>query len=521
MKSTIIRISTGFIFAIVLVAFSGMVFAASSQPKYGGTLKIIVNGDVTSMGYIPDQISPWDYYQRTPAIETLVRYDVKKQEVVPFLAKAILQDPKANTITFNLRKGVKFHDGTVLDAKAVEWNLEEIRKSGNLGASWLSASSIEVKDDYTVVVHFHTWDNTFLRNMAWDSGMVSPTAFKKNGLDWARQHAVGTGPFKQVSFQRDVKKVFERFDGYWQKGKPYLDRIEIKVIKDPTVQIAAFLRGEGDMIENVNAKYVHSLEGKPNVLLIKDKILGNLWSLAANSANPDTPFANLKVRQAMSYAIDSKAIAKFLLYGQARAVNQLVVPEAWSYNPEVKGYPYNPEKAKALLKEAGYPNGFSTTLYFSSDSMVAKVFTAVQGYLAAVGIKAQPEMLNTGKYGEMYYATGWSSGIFAPDMLAYPEIGIMTRYFFEASSPLGLPKSLVHPEDLEAVLKRFVSTPDFETQKKLAKKVQYLLTDKYCLYTPLIIMPGVTAKYAYVKSANPRIVGPRSVYSFADEWIDK
>jgi ABC-type transport system substrate-binding protein len=515
------RILTGFVFAIVLLAFSGMVFAASGQPKYGGTLKIIVNSELTAMGYVPDQISPWDYYQRTPVIETLVRYDVKKQEVVPFLAEAIEQNPEAMTITFKLRKGVKFHDGTILDAEAVKWNLEEVRKSANLGASWLDASSIEVKNDHTVVVHFHTWDNTFLRNMAWDAGMVSPTAFKKNGVDWTRQNAVGTGPFKQISFQRDVKKVFERFEDYWQKGKPYLDRIEMSIIEDPTVQVASFLRGESDIIETVDPKNARTLESKPDVVLIKDKILGNTWSLAPNSVNPDSPFANLKVRQAMSYAIDRKALAEYVLYGYAKPANQLVVAGSWSYNPDVKGYPYNPEKAKTLLKEAGYPNGFSTTLYFSSNSLVVKVFTAVQGYLADVGINANAEMLNPGKYGEMYYATGWQNGIFAADMLTYPEIGIMTRYFFEAASPLGLPRSIIHPKDLEVVLKQFVATPEFKTQKELAKKAQYLLTDKYCVSTPLIMMPGTTAKYTFVKSENPHIVGPRSVYTFADEWIDK
>jgi len=513
------RILTGFVFAIVLVAFSGMVFAASGQPKYGGTLKMIIGGELTSMGYIPDQISPFDYWERVPVIETLVRYDEKLQKAVPFLAEAVEENPEAMTITFRLRKGVKFHDGTIMDAEAVKWNLEEVRKSANLGASWLGASSIEVKDDYTLVVHFHTWDNTFLRNMTWDAGMVSPTAFKKNGIDWVRQNAVGTGPFKQVSFKRDVKKVFERFDDYWQKGKPYLDRIEISIIADPTVEIASFLSGENNMIRTVDPKNARTLENKPNVVLVKDKIQGEIFGLVGDSGNPKSPFANLKVRQAMSYAVDKQALKEYVLYGYASPVNQLNMPEAWSYNPEVKGYPYNPEKAKALLKEAGYPNGFSTTLYTRSDSMWVKLYTAVQGYLAEAGIQAKLEMLNSGKYSEMFFATGWQDGIFGINFLSYPEIGIMTRFFFEAASPLGMPKSMTHPEDLEAVFKQFTTTTDFATQKALAHKAQYLMIDMHCVFTPLLVKQNVLAKYAWVKTENPQ--SHAAIYTYADYWIDK
>jgi hypothetical protein len=107
-------------------------------------------------------------------------------------------------------------------------------------------------------------------------------------------------------------------------------------------------------------------------------------------------------------------------------------------------------------------------------------------------------------------------------MLTYPEIGIMTRYFFEADSVLGMPRSILHPEDLEKVLEQFVATPDFETQKTLGRKAQYLLADKYCSYTPLVITDKITAKYTKVKSEFPYTTGAAvGVWTFADPWMDK
>jgi ABC-type transport system substrate-binding protein len=508
--------------AIVLVAFSGMVFAESGKPKYGGTLKIIVYAEGLSMGYTVEQLAPEDWYQRTPAFEPLVRYDQEKQQPVPFLAESVQQDPEAMTITFKVRKGIKFHDGTTLDAEAVKWNFEQLRESPGLGASWLGASSIEATDDYTVVVHFHSWDNTFLRNMCWDSCMMSPTAFKEKGLEWVRDNAVGTGPFKQVSFQRDVKKVYERFDGYWQKGKPYLDRIEMTVIADPTVGLASFLRQEHDLITNLSCKNAKALEGKPDIVISKEEVWGSLWMLVGDSVNPDSPFANLKVRQAMSYAIDRKAIVDSMLYGYAEPAQQLSRSNAWSYNPDMEGYPYNPEKAKALLKEAGYPDGFTTTLWTRSDDLIVKMFTAVQAYLADVGIKANLEVLHPGKYAEIYIGTGWRDGMLAANSPIYPEIGIQTRYYFEAGSPLGIAKTVMHPEDLEKLLKQFTRASDFETQKKLGWKAQSGLIQKYCIATPVVILDDIAAKYSWVKSESPYTTGAAlGVTTFADAWIDK
>ena len=215
--------------------------------------------------------------------------------------------------------------------------------------------------------------------------MVSPTSLKTLGND-AMTHPVGTGPFSFVSYQPDTSIKFQKFDGYWQKGKPYLDGIEFDFIADPVTALASFEAGEAQAIENLGPKDVSDLiaTGKYNVTLSPAYVA----ALAGDSAHSDSPYANISVRRAISYAIDNQAIAKTLGFGLIPSTNQLQPPDGLAYNPKVVGYPYNPDKAKQLLSEAGYPNGLQTKITFTSGATNQDLFTAVQSYLQAVGIKA-------------------------------------------------------------------------------------------------------------------------------------
>jgi peptide/nickel transport system substrate-binding protein len=501
-----------------------------SGPQYGGTLRIICGAELTSIGWPSDQIAPEDYYQRVPAIETLVRFDEDLGVPVPFLAESVVEDPEALTITFHLRQGVKFHDGTELDADACIWNFEQLWASANLSASWIWASDIEKVDDYTVRVNFVEWDNTYLVNMCYDSAMISPAAFEEHGLDWVRDNAVGTGPFKQVSFQRDVQKVFERFDDYWQEGKPYLDKIEINIIADPTVQVASFLSGDNDMITYLNPTDAKNLEDQPGVVLTQGNIMGDTFSLVGDSAHPDSPFADLRVRQAVSYAVNREAIAEFIYYGYAAPTCQMVGPACWAYSPDVVGYPYDPDKAIALLAEAAAdgvftPNaqgGFDTTLWCRSDKVTRDMYTAVQGYLADVGIIADLQAINPGQYGEMYFATGWSDGLFGADMLIGWGIGVHANYFFSVYSPLGMPQSITHPEEVDEGIWLATNASDFETTKAQSWNLEYLLIDKYCVYTPILAAYSIAAKTDKVHGDQSSVVGASGFpWTFADAWLEE
>ena len=328
---------------------------------------------------------------------------------MPWLANEWKNDATAKTITVTLKKGIKFHDGTVFDANAVKFNWDQaiLQKRAELA----NLKSVDVVDDNTVRANLAQWDNTIVKSLLISYGrMCSPTAFQKNGgEEWALTHPVGTGPFKFVSFQRDVKIEYEKNPDYWQAGKPYLDGIQIIMYADPTTRLLSLRGGELDMAEIYpqDVKEIQAL-GKFTILKLNSGIGSALTSLMADSGHADSPFSKLQVRQAMSYAVNTKAIVDSIYYGQYLTTNQWGMPGSPVFNPNVKGYPYDPAKAKQLLADAGYPNGFKYKYMFQSE--YANEATAVQGFLKAVGIDVDLEPITQGRWSTAAQQ-GWNGAI--------------------------------------------------------------------------------------------------------------
>jgi len=168
----------------------------------------------------------------------------------------------------------------------------------------------------------------------------------------AKYHPVGTGPFKFVSFQRDVNLKYVRWDGYWQAGKPYLDGVEFVYIADPMVMMASFKAGEGNVLLSVEPKDAQSLESTGKYAI--SKCLSGMQGLVGDGSHPESPFANLKVRQAIEFAVNREPVCKAVGAGYFEATDQSCAKSNWGYNPTPSPYKYDPAKAKTLLTEAGY-----------------------------------------------------------------------------------------------------------------------------------------------------------------------
>jgi peptide/nickel transport system substrate-binding protein len=356
--------------------------AAVSGPQYGGILKVLggAGGANVNFGWPPEgirQVLP----SGLPAIETLIREDVNLK-LQPFLATAWQVAPDKSSITFNLRQGVKFHDGTDFNADAVKFNLDaEMEAKQPAAQDW---KSVDVIDNYTVRINLSHWDNSILSGLAWmpTGMMVSPTAIKTHGKDWAKTHPVGTGPFKFVSWTPDVSLEYTKFEDYWQKDKPYLDGIKFISTANPQAALLAFQAGEGDLITSFDAKIMGDLKAMgAEMIYMPDGAI----CLHPDDANADSPFSNVKVRQALEYAIDREAIGKTLGYGFFNAAYQWARPGAVGYIPDLDVRKYDPAKAKQLLAEAGYPNGFKCQL---GTNIYPNHSQAIQGYLKEVGIDA-------------------------------------------------------------------------------------------------------------------------------------
>jgi peptide/nickel transport system substrate-binding protein len=487
--------------------------AKAEKPKYGGTLRISDISDGASLGY-PAKILRTDANrQGGTAIETLLRYD-SSVKLVPWLATNYKENAKDKNIVLTLRKGVKFHDGTDFNGEAVKWNLEQFIAAKSPSAK--NIASIDVVDQDTVRINLSEWDSTTISNFAAQMGMmISPTACKKNGPEWAAAHPVGTGPFEFVSWEKDTATTFKKFNGYWQKGKPYLDGVKWTNIADPLTREMALKSGELDVAIILDSQNIKKLE---NDGFVNSRIgQSGASTLVPDSKNPNSPWSKLKVRQAAQYAIDTEAIARDVWKGEAQPGKQWVYKGHWGYNPAVKGYPYNPAKARQLLTEAGYPNGFKTKLTYQKGFYELGVIAA-QGYLKAVGIDMELDGTQPGRWNTLAMGGNWDGLIFGsasgdPELLALMDVrmsGIGNWY-----------KSTEFPADYTAVIKKAIAAPDFKTKQKLVWDVQKLMVDKYCISIMLWCMMSPATEAPYVKNSNFFRLSHNGLWTPEEVWLAK
>ncbi len=370
----------------------------------GGVLKCIRSRFPKVIGYAPE-MSPVDSIFLLPVAERLVDWD-EKGNFVPTLAESWETDPQNKTVTWHVRRGVRFHDGTPFDAEAVRWNMQLSLDGGRL-PDGKSVKSLEVLDEYTLRMNLTEYTNTAVLNYG-SGGMLSPTAFKAGGgKEWARTHAVGTGPFKLVDFKRDTSIKYERNNDYWRKGFPLLDGIEIRFVPDPMTASMMLQSKQADVcLDGLSVKNVLDLQQKGLKVIWGP---GMVWSILPNSKDPKSPYAHMLVREAIEYALDRPAIAKMLGFGKYEALTQIAPSASPAYVPGYDPRPYNPEKAKQLLSEAGYPNGFETKLLIHDGSAARDTGVALQSYLGAVGIRVNLDPADIGRYyGSVFGPQGWS-----------------------------------------------------------------------------------------------------------------
>ena len=489
---------------------------SAKAPTTGGVLKISTVPDADILGYPPTMTKLNDFYFAATSLETLIKFD-DNGAPVPGLASDWKVDVAGKTITISLQKGVKFHDGSDFNAKVAKWNLDGIRQSKRTELA--AVSSIDVVDDYTVRLNLSKYDSSIVVTLAGPVGlMISQAAFEKNGgAAWSEKNPVGTGPFKLGSWQRDVKQVYTRFDGYWQKGKPYLDGVEWIIIADPLVRLASFKAGESNVTQNIEPKDGKQLEAEGKYRI--STLASALYALAPDGANPNSVFAKLPVRQAVDYAIDKQALADTLGYGYWKPLYQAAAPGSWAENPKVTGNKYNPAKAKQLLAEAGYANGFKTTIYTpNSPQIIVDMLTAVQGYLKAVGIDAKIEAMEQVRYGDVYAGKGWQDGLaMAPMGLSPNEIGLLNRLFLPGS--VLLPSAL-RPAAFQQKLIEVGGAADNDTKQKLTWELQKIGAEENAMMIWLHTSVGVTASSTQVHDHGfSKTIGVP--WTPVEAWMDK
>ena len=339
---------------------------AAPAPQRGGTLRV---------GWIPNAHTLDPHYSVDFA-ERHVMYAVYNTlvavnpsfEIVPELARSWKIEPNGKVITFQLQPGVRFHDGTACDAAAVKWNMDFILAPANSSPMGKLIGpfmeGVEATGPTTVVFHLKEPYPGLLAALAERPGfMVSPAAWQKYGRDLGRR-PVGTGPFEFVEWVSDDHVTLKRFAGYWDKGRPYLDGIIYRIIPDPAVRGTMVRTGELDTASSPDPKDIPGLERAQNVKVITENPSGHWWATQWRVDRP--PFNNKALRQAIAYGVDRDEFVKVMLGGRGTVAKGPTPSNVWWYNDGVKGYTYDPAKAKGLLAEAGHGGGFSAE--FATDN---------------------------------------------------------------------------------------------------------------------------------------------------------
>jgi peptide/nickel transport system substrate-binding protein len=344
--------------------------------------------------------------------DSLVRYKPGTTEVIPGVAEKWDVSADGLTYTFRLRPGLKFSDGTPLDAKAVVWNVDrQLNKANpqyiyNTGPvegyedfTYGDLATYKALDDLTVEFVFKQPSAPFLNSMAmvWN-GLVSPAAAAQWGKDY-RNHPLGSGPFIFREWRQRDQVILDANPAYWG-GKPKVDHLIFKELPDAQAAVLALKRGEIQILGDVSTQTLPAIKADPGLeILTQPGLAVSGVALPVNVA----PFTDQRVRQAVNYAVDKDAINKALFNGLAVPMTSPLPQAQWGFDASIKGYPYDPEKAKALLKEAGVAAGTKVELltYNSPrgyNPAGPNLAVAIQGYLKKVGIDASVRQLEVGGF---------------------------------------------------------------------------------------------------------------------------
>jgi len=420
------------IFLILLLTFA-LMFGILTNASASGVLVFGSSGDAAKLD--PGDATDGESIQRMDNIfEGLVEYEAGSVLIQPCLATSWEASADGTEIVFNLRKGVKFHDGTDFNADAVVFSFArqydpdhpyfQYGEWAYWGYMFGDVDKMEKVDDYTVKFVLKRPNAAIMTSLAmFTVNIVSPTNAEKFKED-AFKNPCGTGPFKFVEWVKDDHITLEANENYWRE-RASLDKLIFKVIPDPSARLMALEVGEVQGIEYPNPADLDRIKANKDLTLLSAAGM-NVGYMAMNTgygyvdANHNgvrdlvdeplvktpgyyEPLTKKKVRQAINLAIDKQSIVDNIYMGTAVKATNGMPPFMLGYNDAIDDYPYDPAKAKQLLTEAGYPDGFEVTLYVMPVSRPymfdpPKIGEAIQSYLAAVGITVKFYQVDWGTY---------------------------------------------------------------------------------------------------------------------------
>lgn len=365
--------------------------AAATTGGYKDTITVGIGADVTSFD---PHIG-----KETPAVavtnhifDTLVDVNQKTGEVVPQIAESweILSDVQYR---FHIRKGIKFHNGEDLTASDVKFSLDRAINSAAVSYVVNFIKDVKIEDEYTVLVTLKAPYAPALRNLAVPFAAIVPEDYVKANPDALKTAPVGSGPYKFVSWDQSNNSKLEAYDGYYA-GAPLTKNLVFKVIPEAAQRTIALETGELDIAYDLSTNDLKRVADNKKLALYEAPSL-TCWYLSFNMKN--TPFNNKLVRQALNYAIDRQLLVDTVFSKAGEPADAIIAPAVFGYvSPGT--IEYNPEKAKKLLAEAGYPNGFKCNIWVNDNQQRIEACQAIQAMYKEIGVEATLDVQEFGTF---------------------------------------------------------------------------------------------------------------------------
>ncbi|KGQ70779.1 peptide transporter [Chelonobacter oris] len=456
--------------------------------------------------------------------------------VQPSLAEKWDVSDDGKTYTFYLRKGVKFQANKNFKPSR-DFNADDVifsfdrqmneqnpyHKVSNLGYEYFvgmdmpnTIDKLEKVDDYTVKIYLKQANAPFLANIAMDFAGILSAEYAENMLkastpEKVDQEPIGTGPFELVNYQKDAVIRYKAFDNYW-KGKSKIDRLVFAITPDASVRYAKLQKGECHVMPYPNPADLELMKNDPNINLMEEAGL-NVGYVHFNVQK--APFENQKVRQALNYAVNKDAIIEAVYLGAAEKAKNPIPPTMWGYNDDVQDYPYDPAKAKALLKEAGFENGFTTELWAMPVSRpynpnARRMAELVQADWKAVGVDAKIVSYEWGEYLQRMKKgddptgmMGWTGDNGDPDNF----LGTLLSC---ASAEQGSNYAKWCYKPFDELIRQAVQVTDQEKRSELYKQAQVIFKEQ----APWITIAHSTTYLPLRKEVKNYVIDPFGLHNF-------
>jgi peptide/nickel transport system substrate-binding protein len=483
---------------------------AARAQKRGGTLTVGINTDIVSLD--PNDIVFANVPIFFQAYDYLVRFSSQTLEPEPGLAESWEMARDGLSVTFRLREGLRTHSGGAFDAEGLLANFQRIKDKatgGGLFSRLEDFQAAEKLDARTVRIRLARPRPDYLAMVSrW--GMIDPAAFAT-----VKQKGGGTGPFRVEEWIPGDRLTFTRFDGYWQSGRPLLDKVVFRVLSDPGAMENAFRAGQVDVAHTIPNRDAQRLRAE-GLTVQPAPVPNEYYVVVLNTKKP--PFDNQRVRQAVRYLLDRETIARTVLGGVGKPQVQVAAPGTPAYDPKLdQELAFNPARAKELLGQAGFTSAKVTMLVSTSTQESPEIAQIIQGDLRKAGLDLSLNIVEPSRYFPIYFGGNFDCTLSFLTLATIDptDFSISSAYRLNATNPAWLGTGPPR-EYIESVQSLNASFDRKERWSALRSTVRYLLDQAWAVPINLRL-----PTYGLGKAVRGFAADPQMLVQLGNTWLDR